>query len=118
MQPRTVSSLKLEMSLDELQKVEEKIKTELAAEKKRQLLAHQKVLEIMDELKTLRNKNLTLLLENLKKAYQIAQESLTESKSKLVIGAVEMVAIGTSLCALALLVLSSTDLFMALLNYK
>ncbi len=118
MQPRTVSSLQPEMSLDELQKAEEKINAELVIERDRQLLAYQEVVKITDELKALHNKNPAILLENQKKAHHIAQQSLAEIKSKLVIGTVEMVAISASLCALTLFGLASTDLFVTLLNYK
>src|SRR5258708_5796256 len=118
MQPRTVQSLQPDMGLAELQKAEVKLKAELTIEKEHQLAAHKKVVNKTDELKTLREKNPAPFIENQKKALQLAQEVMTESKKKLVIGTVEMVAISASLSALAMLGLASTDLFVTLLNYK
>ena len=117
MQPRT-APFRPDRGLAELQKAEAKIKAELVIEKGHQLVAHKNVIEKSNELKILREKNPAPLIANQKKALQLAQESLTESKKKLVIGAVEMVAISASLAALAMLGLASADLFSLLLNYK
>ncbi|GEM_PF-3942903 len=92
----------------------------LLLEKNLQKIAYNKILGIEDELKKLNTENPNNTLKIQEKALNMALKSLAETKNKTVIGAIEMIAISVSLCAvtMATMKFAFSDLFLALTTFK
>lgn len=92
----------------------------LLIEKNLQFIAQDKAANAQYDLKVLRADNPTIILKNQQKSLELASDSLTEIKNKTVIGAIEMIAISVSLCALTMtsMRLIASDLFSILISFK